>query len=100
MSILRLFREGQRLNVHPSLVPLYRGPAPIQHAIADDVDLTGVTILSINPFKYGVDTGDIWAARAIVSILHFLVFRFLSLDKKDSCRRYPQMQLLIPSVIH
>ncbi|GJJ14894.1 hypothetical protein Clacol_009164 [Clathrus columnatus] len=64
-SILRLFRKEHRLNVHPSLLPLYRGPAPIQHAIADGASTTGVTISTINPFKYGVDAGDIWNAQTM-----------------------------------
>jgi methionyl-tRNA formyltransferase len=32
------------LNIHPSLLPLYRGAAPVQRAIEDGVALTGVTI--------------------------------------------------------
>jgi methionyl-tRNA formyltransferase len=44
------------LNVHPSLLPLYRGPAPIQHVILNGDAVTGVTIMAMNT---GVDTGDI-----------------------------------------
>ncbi|MDI6798134.1 MAG: methionyl-tRNA formyltransferase [Desulfatibacillaceae bacterium] len=44
------------LNVHPSLLPLYRGPAPIQHAILNGDAATGVTIMAMDK---GVDTGDI-----------------------------------------
>jgi methionyl-tRNA formyltransferase len=33
------------LNIHPSLLPLYRGAAPVQRAIEAGVDETGVTIL-------------------------------------------------------
>ncbi|NBW81644.1 methionyl-tRNA formyltransferase [bacterium] len=32
------------LNVHPSLLPLYRGAAPVQRALEDGVEVTGVTI--------------------------------------------------------
>ncbi|KAJ7540247.1 hypothetical protein O6H91_10G006500 [Diphasiastrum complanatum] len=32
------------VNVHPSLLPLYRGAAPVQRAIQDGVKVTGVTI--------------------------------------------------------
>lgn len=71
-TILRLFQKGHRLNVHPSLLPLYRGPAPIQHAIADGANMTGVSISTINSFKYGVDTGDIWATRSMVSHILWL----------------------------
>ncbi len=44
------------INVHASLLPEYRGAAPIQWAIADGKEITGVTIQKMNE---GVDTGDI-----------------------------------------
>ncbi|MCR5687993.1 MAG: methionyl-tRNA formyltransferase [Lachnospiraceae bacterium] len=44
------------INVHASLLPEYRGAAPIQWAIADGKAYTGVTIQRMNE---GVDTGDI-----------------------------------------
>ena len=44
------------INVHASLLPEYRGAAPIQWAIADGKKVTGVTIQQMNE---GVDTGDI-----------------------------------------
>ncbi|KAF8583278.1 Formyltransferase [Ramaria rubella] len=65
VSILNLFEPTRRLNVHPSLLPLYRGPAPIQHAIADGRKETGVSILSLAPFAQGLDSGDVWASRAV-----------------------------------
>lgn len=33
------------LNIHPSLLPLYRGAAPVQRSIEDGVRLSGVTVL-------------------------------------------------------
>jgi len=33
------------LNVHPSLLPLYRGSSPIENAILDDAKETGVTVM-------------------------------------------------------
>jgi len=44
------------LNVHASLLPKYRGGAPIQWAIARGETVTGVTIMRIDA---GLDTGDI-----------------------------------------
>jgi methionyl-tRNA formyltransferase len=44
------------LNVHASLLPQYRGAAPIQWAIANGERATGVTIMRIDE---GLDTGDI-----------------------------------------
>jgi methionyl-tRNA formyltransferase len=43
------------LNVHASLLPKYRGAAPIQWAIANGETRTGVTIMQIDA---GLDTGD------------------------------------------
>jgi len=36
------------LNLHPSLLPLYRGATPITQAILDDQDKTGVTVILMN----------------------------------------------------
>ena len=50
------------INVHASLLPEYRGAAPIQWAIADGKKTTGVTIQQMNE---GVDTGDIITSREV-----------------------------------
>jgi methionyl-tRNA formyltransferase len=44
------------LNLHVSLLPKYRGAAPIQWAIANGETVTGVTTMRIDA---GLDTGDI-----------------------------------------
>jgi len=36
------------LNIHPSLLPLYRGPTPIEHAIANGDSQTGVSIILLD----------------------------------------------------
>ena len=46
------------LNVHTSLLPRYRGAAPIQWAILNGDPETGVTIMKIDA---GLDTGDVLA---------------------------------------
>ena len=56
-EILELPRFGC-LNVHTSLLPRYRGAAPIQRAILNGDRETGVTIMKMNA---GMDTGDIVA---------------------------------------
>jgi methionyl-tRNA formyltransferase len=48
------------LNVHTSLLPKYRGAAPIQWALADGEPETGVTIMRMDA---GLDTGPILSAR-------------------------------------
>jgi methionyl-tRNA formyltransferase len=46
------------LNVHPSLLPLYRGATPIQSAIRDGCATTAVSIIAMDA---GMDTGDLLA---------------------------------------
>lgn len=43
------------INVHASLLPKYRGSAPIQHVVIDGEAVTGVTIMKMDA---GIDTGD------------------------------------------
>ncbi len=53
--MLTLPRYGN-INVHASLLPKYRGAAPVQWAIAQGETVTGVTTMLLNE---GLDTGDI-----------------------------------------
>jgi methionyl-tRNA formyltransferase len=55
-ALLELPRSGIAFNVHPSLLPLYRGATPLQSAIRDGRSETGVTIIAMDA---GMDTGDI-----------------------------------------
>lgn len=50
------------LNLHASLLPKYRGAAPIQWAIASGETVTGVTTMRIDA---GLDTGDILLQREL-----------------------------------
>ncbi len=50
------------INVHASLLPKYRGAAPINWAIANGESETGITIMQMDE---GMDTGAILATRAI-----------------------------------
>lgn len=50
------------INVHASLLPKYRGSAPIQWALFNGDDSTGVTIMFMDE---GMDTGDIILEREI-----------------------------------
>lgn len=60
-DLLELPRLGC-LNVHGSLLPKYRGAAPIQWAIADGEAKTGVTLMQMDE---GLDTGDMLAIREV-----------------------------------
>ncbi|KAJ3087164.1 hypothetical protein HK100_008465, partial [Physocladia obscura] len=48
---------GRALNVHPSLLPRYRGAAPIQHALLNGDATTGVTVQQLSTARF--DAGRI-----------------------------------------
>lgn len=50
------------LNIHASLLPKYRGAAPIQWAILNGEEKTGVTIMQMDA---GIDTGDMLLKREL-----------------------------------
>lgn len=50
------------VNLHPSLLPKYRGPSPMQAAIAAGDQKTGVSIMTIDQ---GMDTGPLLAQESI-----------------------------------
>ena len=54
-EVLDLFPRGV-WNIHASLLPAYRGAAPIARAIIDGLRETGVTVMKT---ELGLDTGDI-----------------------------------------
>ena len=50
------------VNVHASLLPKYRGAAPIQWALLDGESKTGITLMQMDE---GLDTGDILAIQEV-----------------------------------
>ncbi len=50
------------LNVHASLLPLYRGSSPIQRCVMDGAVETGVTVMRMDE---GMDTGDILLQKSL-----------------------------------
>ncbi|PKL31686.1 methionyl-tRNA formyltransferase [Candidatus Saccharibacteria bacterium HGW-Saccharibacteria-1] len=56
-STIDLFDPGI-INVHPSLLPVYRGSTPIESAIINNNAITGVTIMQLSP---EMDAGPIYA---------------------------------------
>ncbi len=50
------------LNVHASILPRYRGAAPVVHALLDGAAVSGATIMKIDE---GLDTGDILATARV-----------------------------------
>lgn len=61
-SILDMPKYGC-INVHASLLPKYRGAAPIQWSVINGDPVTGVTIMQMD---VGMDTGDMIATREVV----------------------------------
>lgn len=60
-SILDEFPLGI-INVHPSLLPAYRGPTPIEQAILDGTAKTGVSVMRLTS---GMDEGPIYTQKTI-----------------------------------
>ncbi|MBI3335304.1 MAG: methionyl-tRNA formyltransferase, partial [Candidatus Portnoybacteria bacterium] len=77
-EVIKKFRYGI-LNIHPSLLPKYRGPSPVQSTIMNGDTVAGVSIIKLNE---KVDSGDIIAQKEFVidksytaGQLHSLLFR-------------------------
>eukprot|EP00898_Chlorokybus_atmophyticus_P005595 jgi/Chlat1/6036/Chrsp4S06329 len=60
-SFLDIPRLGT-LNIHPSLLPLYRGASPVQRALQDGVSVTGVSVLYT---VLKMDAGPVLAAQSV-----------------------------------
>ena len=58
-AVLELPPHGS-INLHPSLLPHYRGPSPVVTAILDAAVVTGVTLMLLDE---GMDTGPVIAQR-------------------------------------
>jgi methionyl-tRNA formyltransferase len=55
-SIIDIFPKGI-INIHPSLLPKYRGPTPVETVILDGVSETGVSLMSLSA---GMDAGPVY----------------------------------------
>lgn len=90
------------INVHASLLPKYRGAAPIQWAVINGEEVAGVTTMWMDE---GLDTGDIFLQEAIAikeewtsadlfrELSHFggnLLLKTLNRIKSDNLIRKPQ----------
>ncbi len=60
-NILEIPKVGS-INIHPSLLPKYRGAAPIQRAIMNGEKTTGITIIWMNE---RLDAGDVFFQKEI-----------------------------------
>ena len=60
-AVIDIF-PGGIVNVHPSLLPKYRGPAPIEAAILNGDDETGITLMALDS---KMDTGPIYYQKKV-----------------------------------
>lgn len=60
-SVIDIFPKGI-LNIHPSLLPQYRGSTPIEQAILDGAPKTGVSIMQL---VKAMDAGPVYAQTAL-----------------------------------
>ncbi|MDN5274115.1 MAG: methionyl-tRNA formyltransferase [Candidatus Saccharibacteria bacterium] len=60
-SIIDIFPKGI-INIHPSLLPNYRGPTPIESAITNGDKETGVSIMQLTA---GMDEGPVYAQTTV-----------------------------------
>ncbi len=74
------------MNIHVSLLPRWRGAAPVQHAILAGDQETGVTLMQMD---VGLDTGN---------ILKQIQCPILESDTSESL--YARLETLIPPLLH
>jgi methionyl-tRNA formyltransferase len=60
-SIIDIFPAGI-INIHPSLLPHYRGPTPVETAILDGATETGVSLMAL---AAKMDAGPVYAQQAL-----------------------------------
>lgn len=60
-SIIDLFTPGI-INIHPSLLPRYRGPSPVESAIVNGDLVSGVSIMQLSA---SMDAGPVYAQRIL-----------------------------------
>lgn len=97
-STLDLFTPGI-INVHPSLLPKYRGPSPIETAILNGDEETGVSIMQLSK---DMDAGPIYAQRSYemseVELAHSLYTELGSIGSKLLIETLPSIfeETLLP----
>lgn len=92
-SIIDLFSPGI-VNVHPSLLPLYRGPSPVEAAILNGDTETGITIMQLSA---KMDAGPIYS-QLTVPLLDVETGPDLELQLAELGAQ--QLILTLPSIIN
>jgi methionyl-tRNA formyltransferase len=90
------------VNVHPSILPKYRGPSPIATALLNGEKTTGISLIKINKT---LDTGDIYELKKIpvsnednystieakiINIATLMLAEFLERVEKNNLSAFPQ----------
>ena len=88
------------VNIHPSLLPLYRGPSPIRSAIYNGDNKSGVCLMQVTPemdagdiyecreFEIGIDDTNDTVEQRVSSIASDMLIKFL--DNPDAYVATPQ----------
>lgn len=64
-EVLELFEPEGILNIHPSLLPLYRGPSPIESAILNGDNEFGVSVMKLAP---EMDAGPVYMQTTLTDL--------------------------------
>lgn len=67
------------VNIHASLLPKYRGAAPIHRSIIEGEEMTGITLMYM---EEGLDTGDMIASRSV------------SIDHKNTAKLHDELSAI------
>ena len=90
-SVIELFPRGI-INIHPSLLPLYRGPTPIEQVLRDGVQKTGVSLMRLGE---GMDTGPVYIQKELAltgaETKHELTARALQLGSELLIENLPSI---------
>lgn len=91
-TTIDLFKPGI-INVHPSLLPKYRGPSPIESVILSGDKITGVSIMKLTP---DMDNGPIYG-----QIVHQLSGKETRIDLRKALADAGTMTLitLLPNIL-
>jgi methionyl-tRNA formyltransferase len=89
-AILDIPKHGS-LNIHPSLLPKYRGPSPLQFQILNDEENIGVSIIKIDE---EVDHGPI-VAQEKIELLNWPI-SFKKLEKETAISAAKLLQGVLP----
>lgn len=65
-SVIDLFPQGI-INIHPSLLPLHRGPTPIESVMLEGASKTGVSVMALSK---EMDAGGVYAQSEVALTAH------------------------------